>query len=1401
MDSGIHEVKQEQGPAELTGNNPHCSDAVQQTEVKTERPEIKVEQLQEHDAASMMGELPSFGVTMVPSMEQTIAPGSGTAVVQTTGVDGSRQDMPTSIHANQQPPAPQKAEDVNVIQTMAVTRWQDTITVEQRRKIVIDLVNVFKSKNNINADDRVLLGLARRVEDAWFARAQTKEQYLDHSLMSRNFQSMIAKLAKKRPREDTSHIGPAQGMQQRMAHQVAGEMRQNTGFGVSNAARPSGNQYMSTHGQYMHQSGSNVGYSAPQQSGYPMISTQVVNQNMPYSSQVQPGTYQYQGQVPMQPMMQTSVYQTPGVQQNTSQAQYMSNGAPVLLRGSTPAGQMQPSHGVAVAPPQPSNSGTATSQSYFIRSEQRPDNNQQQMIPITDAGGAPQPMVPVTDQAAESRKQSFDATLRSEVPKSGNTAERKTQILTQQKWLLFLRHCAKCTLSPDQCQYKNSCATTKKLWEHLIRCKEKNCKYPRCEPSRALLMHHQQCKSRDCPVCIPVKQYVARQRESVQNDKLARSGLTEAEQKKQIEMAKARRAELQRKHVIAQAHSTGDLSVPIVNTDTKPKLNLKSNMGTSLIEFFTVEEIEKHLSMLRISDVPAKPAVPAKKSNSTSNLVDLPPLIEEESQCKLCNHNKLLFEPQALYCYSCGVKISRNQLYYASPPDCDIRATWCSNCVRNSKEKLMLESFTIKKEQLVKNKNTFVAEEAWVQCDYCEGWVHQICGMFNKGRNDDSRGFFCPECLLASLKAGTRSIPETRPQAMLTAKDLARCRLSDVLESRLHKVMEKDKEQRIKEGVDPKDIEDFPLFVRVVNNVEKKLEVTPLFAKEFCQDGRPDAYMYKQKVILLFQRVEGVDMCLFCMYVQEYGDDCPAPNNRTVYLSYLDSVKYFQPEGTQAMGLGIALRTLAYHELLMGYLQDVKERGFCAMYIWACPPMQGDDYIFYCHPGKQKVPRSDRLREWYLSMLNKSKSENTVVYISNLVDTFFEGGRDHRLEKPSVADLPYLAGDYWPGEAERLLAQGDAGISSGSMKGKKEKRLRLPDGAGPGQILLAQLAEYADMQKMKEDFIVAHLYESCSHCRVYINGSARYYHPNPPQKVTIKSEKVFDGISLDKPGTSSSKSVSLTRFQLCEKCYLREGNQLEDEKPLGLPNGISLSDLVEEQCPIIPPNQDDDPTMDSEFFDTRQQFLSLCQGNHYQFDTLRRARHSSMMALYHLHNPSEPAFSATCNVCQGEVQPGQGYRCSQCPDFDMCSTCYQNPLVTHQHPLTAPEKKKFDETCMRLTQEEQRKRENALKEMLRVLLHSSQCRDCECKSALCLKFKNLFRHANDCRTRLTGGCQYCRKLWQFLQLHAKMCTQSNCPVPRCAELRALRRQQVARQEEKRREAYRRMMEQQLNPTT
>jgi E1A/CREB-binding protein len=56
-------------------------------------------------------------------------------------------------------------------------------------------------------------------------------------------------------------------------------------------------------------------------------------------------------------------------------------------------------------------------------------------------------------------------------------------------------------------------------------------------------------------------------------------------------------------------------------------------------------------------------------------------------------------------------------------------------------------------------------------------------------------------------------------------------------------------------------------------------------------------------------------------------------------------------------------------------------------------------------------------------MLKQAKVEGSVTHVTTLWDSFFEGGRDHRYDKPSVTLIPYLEGDYWPGEAENLLTQ------------------------------------------------------------------------------------------------------------------------------------------------------------------------------------------------------------------------------------------------------------------------------------------------------------------------------------------------------------------------------------------
>lgn len=104
---------------------------------------------------------------------------------------------------------------------------------------------------------------------------------------------------------------------------------------------------------------------------------------------------------------------------------------------------------------------------------------------------------------------------------------------------------------------------------------------------------------------------------------------------------------------------------------------------------------------------------------------------------------------------------------------------------------------------------------------------------------------------------------------------------------------------------------------------------------------------------------------------------------------------------------------------------------------------------------------------------------------------------------------------------------------------------------------------------------------------------------------------------------------------------------------------------------MAPDTKDNDGIMESEFFDTMQTFLSLCKGNHYQYGTLSHAKHSSMMVLYHLHNPTAPAFVTTCNTCHHDIETGQGRHCGICPDFDVGNACYQKEGgIDHRHKHT-----------------------------------------------------------------------------------------------------------------------------------
>nr|DAD46362.1 TPA_asm: hypothetical protein HUJ06_004592 [Nelumbo nucifera] len=1065
------------------------------------------------------------------------------------------------------------------------------------------------------------------------------------------------------------------------------------------------------------------------------------------------------------------------------------------------------------------------------------------------------------------------------------TLER--QWLNQQRWLLFLWHARGCSAPEGKCQAVH-CITAQKLWRHMVRCTVHQCPYPRCHVTKGLVQHYRSCKGSECPVCVPVNNYLrshkARARsfsetslsnqisgswKSFETSDVSR--LTSKSSPSTGEISEDLQSSMKRikmehhspsvmpkgegspvsvfpmsqQHVSQDAKPTicqqVDVSMPVKcevmevkmepslssvgggspnlsekkeNTfdacyTMKPEVELvipnesvgvskmdsmkvekkidqaKQEMkqesvmipsenvsgtksgkpkikGVSLTELFTPEQIREHIRGLRqwVGQSKSK----AEKNQAMEHSMS-------ENSCQLCAVEKLTFEPPPIYCTPCGARIKRNAMYYTVGTG-DTRHYFCIPCYNEARsDTIEVDGTAILKSRMEKKRNDEETEEWWVQCDKCEAWQHQICALFNGRRNDGGQAeYTCPNCYIGEIERGERKpLPQS---AVLGAKDLPRTILSDHIEQRLFRQLKQERQERAR--LLGKNFDEVPgaeaLVIRVVSSVDKKLEVKQRFLEIFQEENYPTEFPYKSKAILLFQKIEGVEVCLFGMYVQEFGSECAFPNQRRVYLSYLDSVKYFRPEIKTVTGE--ALRTFVYHEILIGYLEYCKKRGFTSCYIWACPPLKGEDYILYCHPEIQKTPKSDKLREWYLSMLRKAAKENIVVDVINLYDHFFVSSGECKA-KVTAARLPYFDGDYWPGAAEdmiNLLRQEEDGRKQ-QKKGKTKKTITkralkaagqtdLSGNASKDVLLMQKLGE--TISPMKEDFIMVHLQHACTHCCHLMVSGNRWI------------------------------CNQCKNFQLCDRCHDAEQKLEERERhPI---NSREKHALYPVEINDVPGDtKDKDEILESEFFDTRQAFLSLCQGNHYQYDTLRRAKHSSMMVLYHLHNPTAPAFVTTCNICHHDIEAGQGWRCEICPDYDVCNNCYQKDGgVEHPHKLTNhPSMADRDAQ----NKEARQKRVLQLRKMLDLLVHASQCRSPHCQYPNCRKVKGLFRHGIQCKTRASGGCLLCKKMWYLLQLHARACKESECHVPRCRDLREHLRRLQQQSDSRRRAAVMEMMRQ------
>uniref|UniRef100_A0A453PSB9 histone acetyltransferase n=1 Tax=Aegilops tauschii subsp. strangulata TaxID=200361 RepID=A0A453PSB9_AEGTS len=578
----------------------------------------------------------------------------------------------------------------------------------------------------------------------------------------------------------------------------------------------------------------------------------------------------------------------------------------------------------------------------------------------------------------------------------------------------------------------------------------------------------------------------------------------------------------------------------------------------------------------------------------------LPPVSDSinENACQLCKQEKLTFEPPPMYCFPCGARIRRNGPYYAYDTR-DTHHSVCIPCYNKSRgHTIEVEGQMFPKARFQKKRNDEETEECWVNCERCNCWQHQICALFNDINYDVKQAYTCLYCYIEEVKRGLH-VPSPQ-SAVLGASDLPRTALSDHIEERLFKRLKLERQARaVQSGRSFDEVAGADgLVVRVVSSVDKKVGVKPRFLETFQEDNYPTEFPYKSKAVLLFQKIDGVEVCLFGMYVQEFGAECAFPNQRRVYLSYLDSVKYLRP-GIKA-ATGEALCTFVYHEILIGYLEYCKQRGFTSCYIWARPPLEGDN-IFYCNPTIQTTRTSDKLREWCLAMIRKATKEEIVVELTNLYDHFFITTGECKA-KVTASRLPYFDGDYWPGVAEDMVNQlhQEEDDQKLQKKGNAKKIIRkraleaaghtdLSGNASEDDMLMQKLGE--TIYPMEEDFIMVHLQYSCSNCRSFMSSGKRW------------------------------ACHQCRSFYICDKCYSAEQELEERERHPS--NSRETHELHPVDIVGVPEEtKDGDGIIESKFFDTRHAFLSLCQENHYQFDTLRRAKHSSMMVLYRLHNPT-----------------------------------------------------------------------------------------------------------------------------------------------------------------------------------
>ncbi|VDL11740.1 unnamed protein product [Hymenolepis diminuta] len=686
-----------------------------------------------------------------------------------------------------------------------------------------------------------------------------------------------------------------------------------------------------------------------------------------------------------------------------------------------------------------------------------------------------------------------------------------------------------------------------------------------------------------------------------------------------------------------------------------------------------------------------------------------------------CCGRAYVHHPHVLSCLtekSCN--INRDDVYYVcETTDKEQKKEFldkyivCDKCYQSAGSTITIDDQSspvhLEKSRFKKQVNNTIVHEKFVHCRECGRKWHKVCAC----HMDEiwPSGFVCDNC------RKTYNIPKAPNR--FTAKRLPKCKLSEFLEKRVNDFMKKN-EPNTKE-----------VTIRVLASGYKSVEVKKYMREVFYVNGKfPESFPYKTKAIFAFQEVDGQEVCFFGLYVQEYSSDCPPPNTRRVYIAYLDSVHFFRPK---------LYRTEIYHEILIGYMHYAKKQGYANAHIWACPPGEGDDYIFHMHPVDQKIPKPKRLQDWYRKMLQKGHNERIVVDYKNI----YEDASETKRLLPT--DLPYFDGDLWPNTMEELL------------KPLVENRRRLKE---------EEAAE--ECVDGEEDGDSNHGSLDCDR-KPGSAGSGSGLNGVDIRKKTKKRKIKRACSSLNIPG-SGTKRKRLTAASN-EDTEAEVQRRLEENLQRHADAFLTINLYNPNQIPNLQPIKDPDPLFSSELMECRDSFLSRARERHLEFSTLRRAKFSTLTFLYEIHQENKDTIIYVCTGCKAETETPR--ICKQCSNFYLCEECFK--ARGHDHPMTRVVVSDDNSNNASVQQSDRLRMERCVA----LLKHTSTCRDANCRVPSCLDIKRRLAHMVSPHDRTK--CIPCRQMNRIIVAHSAKCNDANCQVMFCAQCKAMKKQQESQQ--------------------